>query len=812
MGSFEADVPMIGRVDELKVLSDAFAAGRAGHPRVVVVRGEAGIGKTRLLTEFLARADSGGPPLAVVATGQCIDTGEIGAPFTPIRRMLRELYRGVGDDAFRSAASAPRLVGILATLVPDLVGDDLDAIPGGADIVAEALERCIENLSERFHVLLVIEDLHWADAATIALLRTLSVTLRGSHVTVIMTYRSDDVGRGHPLRPLLADLERNPAVTTVEVKRLDPDNTASLIRRIGPDLGNNELDAVIARSEGVPFFIEELVDLDGDELPDTLRDLVLARYERTDPDVRSVIRVLAVGGVHVEHDVLGMVADLEPDVITKGLRAGIAANLILAADDGYTFRHALIQEAVLGDLLPSERAVLHRRYAEVLNERMSGHPELAALVAEHWLAARDIPRAFAATAVAYRHAVATFAPAAAALLGERLLELWQLAPNAEQHANQSRTALTLEIADHWRVLGDVGRSLRVVQDGLTASSKDDVLGRARLHREAYVALGNSFRHAEAAAHARAGIALVSDRTDPEALAVHARLLATLVAGSREQLLPGEDRRALGRQAIELAERSGDVAALVTAASDFSWIAADEGDLDGAMESIRLVLDLKSLNDSQILSATLFEVDTLVRMGRYRQAIDAGRARMDRAASIGLKGGMAALIDANVAEAMVDSGDLPGAKLRWHRVAPHLDSWPAFRSFVFRMRMQALSWDDEDTAALALRDEAQAFVPDVLREDSEERLAWAEADSERSLNQGEAERDSERWPLLVAAALNQVNVLSTGDLVQNPGLARRLLPAAARVVVEAFAVGDDRDAGAALRTSVDVLVSRLPDDP
>src|SRR5690606_31052232 len=175
------------------------------------------------------------------------------------------------------------------------------------------------------------------------------------------------VGRGHPLRPLVADLERNRSIATVDLQRLGDDDTAALVAELGAALASEEVEELIARSDGVPFFVEELVALDGSELPDTLRDLVLARVERLSTDAREAMSALAAGGVRVPHELLETVAGVDDATLIRGLREALAAQVIVADGDGYACRHAPIQEMVDDEHLPSERAALHARYADAID-------------------------------------------------------------------------------------------------------------------------------------------------------------------------------------------------------------------------------------------------------------------------------------------------------------------------------------------------------------------------------------------------------------------------------------------------------------
>ncbi len=807
MPDTSARAAMIGRAAELRTLSDAFDASRAGEPRVVVVRGEAGIGKTRLLQEFragIADPRDGGPPV-VLAVGQCVDIGEIGAPYTPIRRLLREVYRAVGDDAFREAAQTPTVLATLGSLLPELADGGTETAARGADYVAEALERVIEELSADFHLVLILEDLHWADAATIALLRTLSVTLRGSSVTVVMTYRSDDVGRGHPLRPLLADLERNRAVTVVEVTRLAPEQTAELVTRIGTGLTAEDLAAVIGRSGGVPFFVEELVDLDGEELPATLRDLVLARYERTADETKAVVGVLAAGGVQVPNDVLDEVSPAPPDALNRALREALDANVVVAVDDGYMFRHALIQESVHADLLPSERAALHARYGEALERRLAAQPELAASVAEHWMQARDLTRAFEATVAARRHALATFAPAAAAPLGERLLELWPQVAAPDVRAGRKHSELLLEVALEWRDLGDAVRALRLARAGFTGDLHDPI-ETAQLHWVVSASLGNTGRLVEGLREARIGIGLVEGLEDSRALAVQARLLGLMATQSQDDLAAHEDREDLAGRAVSLAERSGDLSALSATLTNAAWVASDLGDFDAGLGHVRRIIDLADVDDADRLKAILFEVDVLVRSGAFEEALDACEAAAVLARSSGLERGIGAMIAANKGEALLCLGRTAEALGVLERSGSLLTAMPQFRSFTVRLRVIALQWADRVPEAVTLREDSAALVAEVTQSDPEEQIGFAECDTELALSRRGSSTDADRTLLVQAVA--GASILGGGGFVHEPGMSRRMLPGAARAAADAQLTGVDTGG---LWSYIDALVAALVED-
>lgn len=493
---------MIGRTAELQVLLDAFDAGQHGDARAVIVRGEAGIGKTRLISEFIAAATGthhDGLPV-VVATGQCVDLGPIGAPFTPIRRMLRELHTAVGDDAFRTAAGGTATLATMATLVPGLVSELPATSAADAAYVAEAIERELEELSRDVHVVLVLEDLHWADTATLALLKTLAATLRGAHLTLIATYRSDDVGRGHALRPVLAELERSRDVEFLSVARMGFEGVNELSQELGGGtLTSDQVSTILARSEGVPFFVEELVCCRDQPLPETLRDVVLARYERLSDATRRAVGLAAVIGVHVDDALLQVVWGANLDDLTDALREAVGDGILIADGDGYTFRHALTQEAVYDDLLPRERAAAHRAIAAALQERIDrGDMSYAAAAAEHWLAVHDVDRAFDATVVARSRAGTDLAPETAASLGERLLELCPQVEDAESRVAASVTGLAAQISQDYLDAGRYQSALRVAESMLDSAPAADRLDQARLH---YAAMKAFRADKRATAHA-----------------------------------------------------------------------------------------------------------------------------------------------------------------------------------------------------------------------------------------------------------------------------------------------------------------------
>jgi DNA-binding CsgD family transcriptional regulator len=799
---------MVGRDAELEILRDALRHGRDGRPRVVVVRGEAGIGKTRLLQEFLAEASAASltPPL-VLAAGQCVDMGPIGAPFTAVRRLLRELYLGVGDERFRAAAQTAAVVATLATLVPDLAGADT-ASPPGAPYIAEAIERVLEALSVDHHLVLVIEDLHWADSATLALLKSLAVTLHGVHLTILMTYRSDDVGRHHPLRPMLAELDRNRSVVGLKVGRLGAPQVAQLVEQLGAGLSDESLSAVVARSEGVPFFVEELVDADEIDLPDTLREVVLTRFARLGRNAQEVVGVVAAGGTHVSEDLLDDVYPGDPVDLHEGLREAVAANVLVAGDD-YAFRHALIQEAVHHELLPSERTGLHRRYAAALQARVdAGDGMLAAPAAEHWLAARDQPSAFDATVIALAHAEATYAPSVAAQLGERLLDLWPQVLGAEDRAGTTRTRLTVAVAAHWRDAADMVRSVRVARAEL-AASPDDPYDRAALHRAVAVGLGNAGDVVEALSEVEKAAALLEGADDPESLSLLSRTFSVMSALG-DSVVGGPERRAtLAKRAVELGEASGDATALCNALLVLAASEYYRGDLAASLVHLQRGIET-AVDPGDRIYASTFLTGMLLRAGRFADAI----SESERARQQAVETGLESLVDVTqfeltIGQALLALGDAETGRARLLRVANLIPGTPSFRAACALILAISDVWDDQLDDA-AYRHASEAATISLMLTDPDGRASDAVYDVGAALTALESETDPAVRLSLVDDAVRAGLVLTDEYVLRAPGISRILLPEAARAASAGRQLGHaDADL---LHGAVEMALAILPDDP
>ena len=460
---------LVGRSLELAQLEAALADAAAGRPSLAFVVGESGVGKSRLVAELQERAAAGGTR---VLSGECVELGEGELAYAPLVTALRPLVRDA-DPVL--AALPPGIRAELATLLPGL-GEGQERMRGAGEQarVFEALLAVLDGLSREAPVLLVIEDLHWADASTRAFLRFLASTLGDEPLLLVATYRPDELHRRHPLRPLLAELERVRAVR-IDLAGLTRDELGEQLANIlGSPPGAALVERLYARSEGNPLFAEELLaaGMDGrGALPPSLAAALALRIERLGDDAQDVVRVLSAGGQQfLDDEVLAEVSGLEQRALRDGLREALASHIVVLDGDRYTLRHALLREAVHDDLLPGERAELHRALARALERRSADatrpDAQRAAAIAHHYLASGDQPAALAAAVRAGVAAMDVQAYREGATLFERALELWDRVPDAPGLTGTDQVELLERAAASHFYADDVQRSVTVAKRAL----------------------------------------------------------------------------------------------------------------------------------------------------------------------------------------------------------------------------------------------------------------------------------------------------------------------------------------------------------
>ena len=485
---------LIGRVAEMAALDDALERAEDGSPVVVLIGGEAGIGKSRLIAEVAGRARQRGD---FVLEGGCVSIGaEDGLPFAPIAEALRGWLR-VADRGSVDAVVDPA-TRELGRLVPELVTGDsqgaLAATPAewAQSRLFDAFLILLERLGAERPVVLIAEDLHWADRSTRDLLSFIARRLHGERVLVVGSYRSDELHRRHPLRPWLAEMERLPHVEGVQVPRFDADEVADLVAAIegGDDVSPELLDAVTRRSEGNPFFAEELLAAGADAriLPARLRDVLLGRIGSLSDEAGRLLAAASIAGGPVDHALLRAVLAVDDERLTAALEEAVAANLLVAAGtdgDAYVFRHALLGEAVQDELLASERRRLHGAYAEALAGRptpegAAGASQLSAL-AIHAAAAGEVALALRASIAAARATAATSGYFEAARAYERALALWDIVPAVDRPADEDQVELLFETSGAFQTAIEPARAREAARAAVAGVDRDlEPLRAARL--------------------------------------------------------------------------------------------------------------------------------------------------------------------------------------------------------------------------------------------------------------------------------------------------------------------------------------------
>ncbi|SMD09959.1 helix-turn-helix transcriptional regulator [Kibdelosporangium aridum] len=489
-------IPLVARIREMDRLRAAFSRSSGGTAGAVLIAGDAGIGKTRMVEEISAIAAEQG---AVVLAGRCVDVGETGLPYLPFAEALTQLRALGRDDVLARPA--------LGMLLPDLVVSSHQTqepepqrfMPNFAPAIGkvqgmqprreqdiaqlrlfDAVHSLLSELAEDSTVVLVIEDLHWADSSTRGLLSFLMSRLRTQRMLIVCTYRTDDLHRRHPLRPLLAELVRLPAVERVELPPFDKTAARHFVDALAEGLVDQETVRKVAeQSEGNAFFAEELLAAIADDecgIPSSLADVLLSRVERLSEPAQQVIRLASVAGRTVKHSTLREVGDLDDIALEETLREAVQHHIFVTGGEQvhYSFRHALMREAVYGDLLPGERVRLHAAYARYLKGRLDERGNSAAF-AYHSMESNSLANALFASVKAAKEATELGAPGEALRHLETALRLWDSVD--EQHRPADVTELKLLRKASWSAgtSGDPERAIAYARSAVKVADRQSDL-------------------------------------------------------------------------------------------------------------------------------------------------------------------------------------------------------------------------------------------------------------------------------------------------------------------------------------------------
>lgn len=652
MNTHWASLELVGRAAELEQLRQAFAAACEGTPTTVLITGEAGAGKSRIVETLATEVGA----KARVLIGGCVAQCATELPFAPFTAALRELTAELGPEELLGLLP-PGAAPSLAVLLPGLGSPEPvpDSDQGRARLF-EYLLTLLTRLAERRPCVLVIEDAHWADRSSRGLIGFLVRSQQAAPgLLIVVTHRTEELTRTHPVRRQAAELARLPWVERLDVPRLTLREVAKLARQIlGRDPDPALLNRVYQRSEGNPLFVESLCNSDQAELeggiPPSLEDLLLDRVTQLPDAAARVVRAAAVGGNHVGHRLLATVS--RPD--DSALRAAVDAAVLTVDGDGYTFRHALIQEAVYESLLPGERVELHTRYADALaaDVTLAISTHAAIELAHHLSAVGDARRAIAAAWTAAREARDTLAYAEELTLLERVLELWPQVDDAAGHVGVDQQSVLSKAVEAAIKAGAHTRGEELATRALAALDPGADRVRTALLLERRGVLRASLGLPSALDDHQAAVEVIPD-THP----AMAYLLNSLATHLLEVPAPDEAQRAAS-DALRIACQVGDPSSEASAMITLAVLASRTGDLAAQQPRLAKARAIaQGIGAAQVaLRAWHYESHLLQAYGRLDEAAALARAGLSAATDAGLARALAPTHALDLAGALIGAGD------------------------------------------------------------------------------------------------------------------------------------------------------------
>ncbi len=621
-----ASLPIVGRVAELEVMSAVFARAAAGQPQVMLITGEAGIGKTRLVEELIARVCSA-PDGALVRKGQSAPLAGATLAYGPFVAAFDEAGWLLSDD---------------------IAGDMLAA---RHRLFVRVLDLLV-GLAVRSPLVVVLEDLHWADESSRELVGFLAVRLREAPVMMIGTLREEELKDS--VRRWLTELERRPGVTRLRLGGLTDSEIAGLIADLLPDgVGAGQVAAVVAAAEGNPLYAQELANAGPGTPPASITEAVLARAAGLGGSARAVVDQVCVADSGMSHDLLAAAIPLAENRLLAAARRAVASGLLVTTGDGYACRHELIRQVLHADLLPGERQRLHRRLAEVLATRADSNP---GSLAQHWHVAGCEDRAAVAAVTAARQAVSARAYPEAYRNYRLAIELARWVPDAgpallEEAAQAASWAGHPDRAATWTA-GALAES-----DTVTLSDRARLL--ERLGRYRWEA-GDPAAAVEATQQAAALLEEAPASTlQARVLAAHATL--RMLLAEFDAALP------LAARAVAVAKQTDALAAHAQGLATLGIIRAQRGELDAGLAALRTSFDLARRVGSgeDLVRAATNHMYLLCTAGRFAEALAVARGGRGAAAVLGASTALTWVLDNNTVAVLIYTG-------RWQEADQLLD--------------------------------------------------------------------------------------------------------------------------------------------
>ena len=585
----------VGRVAEREQLTALWDQAREGSLRLALIGGEAGVGKTRLSTHLALQAHGEG---ATVLYGRCDE--DIGVPYQPWAQALRHYVAHAPMALLR--AHVERHGGEMARLAPDL-GERVRKLPAPRQsdpeteryLLYAAAAGLLEGAAAQEPIVLVLDDLQWADGPTLSLLRHVVSAGSSMRMLIVGTYRDSDLAREHPLTALLADLHREQGVQRLKLTGLEAEDVLALMEAVaGQDMEEEgrELAREITReTAGNPFFAGELlrhltesgaiVHEDGGRwrlvgevsdlgLPQSVREVVGRRVERLGGDARTALSAGAVVGRDFDLDLLVAVVEIDEARLLELFEEAVAASLLQENSERagrFTFTHALVEHTLYEDLSRARRARLHQRVAEALEEQCGGDPgERLGELATHWVAATvsaNPGKALHYARQAGDRALAALAPDEAVRWYRQALELHRQVSDPDP---RERCELLIGLGEAQRQTGNPSSRRTLLDAAGLARELDDVDRLAR----AVLANTRGFTSRFGAVDTeRVRTLEIAARALPDDDPRRAQVLALLAS----ELHYGGDPvrcRELAAEAIDIARAAGDEAALARTLADAIW--------------------------------------------------------------------------------------------------------------------------------------------------------------------------------------------------------------------------------------------------
>jgi DNA-binding CsgD family transcriptional regulator/tetratricopeptide (TPR) repeat protein len=674
MDSWEGLASFVGRAKELDRLRAALSGAEQGLPTTVLLGGDSGVGKSRLVKRIAQEAGERG---ARVLTGVCLELDGDGLAFGAVTEALRELAELVGLPGLQRLAGEharelQRLMPALRETGRLAQGSGGPALAASSQLqLFDALVHLVKSCAIDTPLVLILEDVHWADASTRDLLVFLAHNLRGAGVVVIATFRTDELHRRHPLRPMLVRLVRQGRVERVDLRPFDRHELRMLMEGVlGQAPGAELLDEVFDRSQGNAFFAEQLLaprDEHWQGLPESLRDVLLARVDALPPQAVDVLRIIATAGGVVSHGLLARVASMSGHDLDAAVRSAVD-HLVLHADVAtrtYSFRHALLSEAVYSLLLPGELGRLHAALAEAIES----DPRLAirsapAELAHHWAVAQDQPRSLVASLEAARGAQAATGVLEARGHVERALALWPQVVDAEE-----RTGLDHAVVMQWAaklsyLAGEPERAIALQEQALAAADVDPARKAVMLDRLGWYRWSAGDSHAAERTFADAVRLMPADpptASRARILASYGHILMLCFQLERSDVYVREAlhmARMVGARAVE--------GRALTTLGDNLAIRGDPRSLEVLREARVIAQQLG--NEDDVARLYLTESAVLVVLAQFNDAIRVASEGLDYVRKLGKERSLGAALSGNLAEAALYSG-------RWQLAADVLGAAP-----------------------------------------------------------------------------------------------------------------------------------------